>query len=61
VTHDIADGSLLFIDGPLKVFVERTGTGLEIMEAYERIGRYVRVAACELQNERERKQDATNG
>lgn len=61
IPHDPADGSLLFIDGPLHVFVDRNAQGIDIMAAYERVGRLVRVAACELQNERERNSNATDG
>ena len=52
---------ILFIDGPIRVFVDRTAQGIDIMAAYERVGHLVRVAACELQNERERNSDATDG
>lgn len=48
------DSRLCFFDGPVAVFLKETSTATEIMAAYERIGRLVRVAVCLLENEKER-------
>ena len=57
---EIGPASLLFIDGPVYVFIDGEAPGIEIMEAYERLGRLVRVAACQNQTRREEKERDTN-
>ena len=57
---EIGPASLLFIDGPVHVFIDSEAPGIEIMEAYERLGRLVRVAACQAQTRREEKERDTN-
>lgn len=42
---------LLFIDGPLSLYI-REAEPQEILDAYERLGRLVKVAAAELNKEK---------
>jgi len=44
---DIYNNMLLFIDGPLHLYIERV-KGKDILAAYERLGRMVQAAAEEL-------------
>lgn len=51
MTPDHLNARCAFYDGPVTVFVHE-GPAIQIMEAYERLGRLVRIAACTMENDR---------
>lgn len=48
----LPEGTVLFIDGPIQVFISPGASGEEILQAWARVERYVKVAAVQLDRRR---------
>ena len=50
----LPEGTILFIDGPLQVFITAPATEEEILLAWRRVERYVKVAAVQLERRKQK-------